>query len=58
MIKVFYELSDEELEMLEKITQITGGSYELKGQFIQVEELMNIVKDLLYEYNEKEYEEE
>lgn len=55
---MFYELSDEELEMLEKITQITGGSYELKGQFIQVEELINIVKDLLYEYNEKEYEEE
>lgn len=55
---MFYELNEDELEKVKEIQKITGTDYNIKGNYISIHYLMFIIKDLLYLYNEKKYEEE
>ena len=53
---MYWELTDEDLEKLEKIADITGVDYELKGNLVPVDSLIYALKDMLYEYHNKEEE--
>lgn len=50
---MYYELSDVEYEMLKKVSSITNTDYELKGNFIPIDSLVNALDDMLVEYNQK-----
>lgn len=51
---MYWELSDEDLEKLEKIAEVTGVDYELRGNLVPVDSLIYALKDMLYEYHKKE----
>lgn len=53
---MYWELTDEDLKKLEKIADITGVDYELKGNLVPVDSLIYALKDMLFEYRKKEEE--
>lgn len=53
---MYWELSDEDLEKLNKISDITGVDYELKNNLVPVDSLIYALKDMLYEYHNKQEE--
>jgi len=48
---MYWELSDEDLEKLQEISDTTGIDYELKGNLVPVDSLIYALKDMLYEYH-------
>lgn len=48
---MYWELTDEDLKKLEKISEVTGVDYELKGNLVPVDSLIYALKDMLYEYH-------
>lgn len=56
----FKWLDDEELELLQKISNETGGDYEIIGNQVPANMLMDIIKDLFTQYEclKEKYEEE
>ena len=54
---MFYKnLNEEELKLIEEIVKITDVDYELKGNFIPTDNLLIALKDMLWEYHNKEEE--
>lgn len=53
---MYWELTDEDLEKLEKIAEVTGVDYELRGKLVPIDSLIYALKDMLYEYHKKEEE--
>lgn len=51
---MYYKLNTEELRVINEISDITGVDYELVNNMIQVEGLVEALKDLLAEYHKKE----
>lgn len=58
MNKNFYMLTDDELEKMYKASKITMTNYELIGNFVPTENLINVIEDLLLEIDrlKEEYE--
>lgn len=48
---MYWELSDEDLEKLQEISDTTGIDYELKGNLVPIDSLIYALKDMLYEYH-------
>jgi hypothetical protein len=48
---MYYELAESELKRIEEISNITCIDYELKGNFIPVESLLEAAVDMLMEYD-------
>lgn len=53
---MYYKLNADELKAINEISNITGVDYELINNMIQVEGLVEALKDLLVEYHKKEEE--
>ena len=51
---MYYKLSDDELEKMYKVSKITLTDYELIGNFVPVEKLINVIEDLLIELDKAE----
>lgn len=51
---MYWKLTNEDLEKLNKIADITGVDYELKNNLVPVDSLIYALKDMLYEYHKKE----
>ena len=51
---MFKELKENEIEDIKEVQKITLTDYELKGNFIPVENYMSIIQDLLCEYHKLE----
>lgn len=58
--KMYYKLSDDEKEIVNKVQKRTITEYDIQNDFINVEHIMYIVEDLLNEIDrlEEELEEE
>ena len=50
--KVCYVLNDQEADVLEKVSKITGTDFHARGQLIEVEALMEAIEDMVVEYEE------
>lgn len=48
---MFYELNEVELEQIEEIGNITEVDYELRANYIPIDSLVCIAKDMLCEYH-------
>lgn len=48
---MYYKLEENERIMLNKIREITLMSYDIERDYIKSEDIFNILKDLLVEYN-------
>lgn len=48
---MYYELNDTELEKINEIIKIVEVDYTLRGNLILVDDLIGIIKDLLFEYH-------
>ena len=46
---MYYKLTSDELDKVNKASKITSTDYDLKGDFIPVEKLASIMEDLLHE---------
>ena len=53
---MYWELTDEDLEKIKEISEVTGVDYELKGNLVPVDSLIYALKDMLYEYHNKQEE--
>jgi len=53
---MYYKLENDELEKIKEVSKITFTDYELLGDFIPVENMMNVIEDLLYEVHKFEEE--
>lgn len=53
---MYWDLTDEDLEKIKEISEVTGVDYELKGNLVPVDSLIYALKDMLYEYHNKEEE--
>lgn len=51
---MYYKLNDNEFERIKKASKITMCDYELIGDFIPVESLVNVIEDLLIELERQE----
>lgn len=51
-----YMLNENDLRILQEVSDITLGDYEIKGKFISLDNLMNVIEDLLTEVHKKEEE--
>lgn len=51
-----YELDEKELEIFNRISNITDVDYEIKNNMIEVDTLIYALKDMLYEYHKVEEE--
>lgn len=51
---MFYKLDNDELNTIIKASKITFTDYELQGNFISVENMMNVIEDLLIEIDRLE----
>lgn len=51
---MYYKLDSEEFKKIEKAINITGGDYDLLGEFIPAESLVSMVEDLLLEIDRLE----
>lgn len=51
---MFYQLNDDELEKMFRVSKITMTDYELIGNFVPVESLMAAIEDLLIELDKAE----
>ena len=51
---MYYKLNDDEFERIKRASKITFSDYELIGDFIPVESLVNVIEDLLIEIDEQE----
>lgn len=51
---MYYKLDNDELEKINNASKITGSDYELKGNFVPVESMITIIKDLLIEIDNSE----
>ena len=49
--KMYYKLEENERIMLNKIREITLANYDIERDYIKSEDIFNILKDLLVEYN-------
>lgn len=52
--KIFVEATNKHLEIFKEISDLTLGDYEIKGNFISVESLLDMIFDLLNEVHIKE----
>lgn len=52
--KTYYRIDEEEQNLIKEIENITITDYEIFGEFIPNESLLNIIKDLMYEYHKLE----
>ena len=50
---MYYALDEKEMEMVEKVSKITGTDFELINHLIPVENLVSALAEMLYEYNNK-----
>lgn len=48
---MYYKLEENERIMLNKIREITLMNYDIERDYIKSEDIFNILKDLLVEYN-------
>lgn len=48
---MYYKLEENERIMLNKIREITLANYDIERDYIKSEDIFNILKDLLVEYN-------
>lgn len=48
---MFYELDEIELKQIKEIEEITNMEYEKHGNFISINDLLRIAKDMLCEYH-------
>lgn len=48
---MYYKLEEDERIMLNKIREITLMNYDIERDYIKSEDIFNILKDLLVEYN-------
>lgn len=46
---MYYKVTDDELKTLERAANFTGGDYEIMGNFVPVNKMLNMVEDLLIE---------
>lgn len=53
---MYWKLDDEDLKKLEEISEVTGVDYELEGNLVPVDSLIYALKDMLFEYHNKEEE--
>lgn len=53
---MFYKLDNDEYEKIREIERITYSDYEIVGNFIPVDSLINALIDMLGEYHNKEEE--
>lgn len=55
---IFYRMDENDRKLLDEVAEITITDYESFGDFIPVENLWNIIRDLKCEYNnlEEKYE--
>ena len=53
---MYWDLTNEDLEKIKEISEVTGVDYELKGNLVPVDSLIYALKDMLYEYHNKEEE--
>lgn len=51
---MYYKLDNDELEKINRVSNITFTDYELKGNFISVESMMSAIEDLLIEIDKLE----
>lgn len=51
---MYYKLDNDELEKVNKASKITCTDYDLKGNFIPVESMIAVIKDLLIELDRLE----
>lgn len=49
-----YMLNENDLRILQEVSDITLRDYEIKGKFISLDNLMNVIEDLLTEVHKKE----
>lgn len=56
--KVYYKLSDDEKEIIKRVQQKTITEYDIQSEFIEVQNIMYIVEDLLNEVERLEEEKE
>lgn len=53
-MKKIYKLTDKELKIINKASDITITNYEVKNREITIDNLINIIEDLLDEIKHKE----
>lgn len=53
---MYWDLTNEDLEKIKEISEVTGVDYELKGNLVPVDSLIYALKDMLYEYHNKQEE--
>lgn len=55
---IYYSLTERELNLIEKISDITCTNYEIKNNMIEVEQFLSIIEDLKYavQYEQEKYE--
>lgn len=51
---MYLKLNKEELELLERVSDITTANYEIENDLISFENLIGAIEDLLYELERKE----
>lgn len=56
--KMYYKLSDDEKEIIKKVQKRTITEYDIQNDFINVENIMYMVEDLLNEISRLEEEKE
>lgn len=47
---IYQKLIFSEIELIKKIENITLSDYEIKGDYIEFDNLMTIIEDLFFEY--------
>lgn len=47
---IYQKLIFSEIELIKKIENITLSDYEIKGDYIEIDNLMTIIEDLFFEY--------
>lgn len=46
---MYYKVTDDELKTLEEVAELTSSDYEIMGNFVPVDKMLDMVKDLICE---------
>lgn len=51
---MYFKVTDDELKTIEEVAELTGGDYEVMGNFVPVEKMLDMVGDLLCEIHKSD----